>query len=138
MGRAIAMNGSGGSNTLNRKFLTGFLAAGILAFAAQQPTQPDNTKVNQKQSNKTTNADRAKDNTSDRDLMQKIRKAIMDDSSLSSYGHNVKVIAKNGKVTLKGPVNSTEEKQSISQKATEVAGAGNVSDEMTVKPKKSS
>ena len=124
---------------MNRKFLIGLLAAGILAFAAQQPTQPDNTKVNQKPSNKTTqNADRAKDNTSDRDLMQRIRKAIMDDSSLSTYGHNVKVIAKDGKVTLKGPVNSTEEKQSISQKATDVAGAGNVSDQMTVKPKKSS
>jgi hyperosmotically inducible protein len=127
---------------LIRKFLIGFLAAGILACVAQEPaqrpTQPDNTKVNRNPSNKTQSADRAKDNTSDRDLMQKIRQAIMDDKSLSTNAHNVKVVAKNGKVTLKGPVDSAEEKATVAQKATEVAGAGNVSNQITVKPKKSS
>lgn len=57
----------------------------------------------------------------------------MDDQSLSTYAHNVKVIARNGKVTLKGPVDSVEEKQSISQKATDLAGAGNVMNQITVK-----
>jgi osmotically-inducible protein OsmY len=81
-------------------------------------------------------ADQGKNNAADRDLMQKIRQAIMDDKSLSTYGHNVKVIAQNGKVTLKGPVHSEEEKQSIEQKATEVAGAGNVVNKITVKSEK--
>jgi len=57
----------------------------------------------------------------------------MDDKSLSTYAHNVKVIAQNGKVTLKGPVRSEEEKKSVEQKATEAAGAGNVTNEITVK-----
>jgi len=42
--------------------------------------------------------------------MQKIRKAVMDDKSLSTSAHNVKIIAQDGKVTLKGPVKTDEEK----------------------------
>ena len=118
----------------------GLLSCGVgqLAAAPQdQPAAPDNTKVNKRDRSKTEpTADQAKNNTSDRELMQKIRKSIMDDKSLSTYGHNVKVIAQDGKVTLKGPVNSAEEKQSIEQKATEVAGAGNVTNEITIKAPK--
>jgi osmotically-inducible protein OsmY len=101
-----------------------------LCLAAQQP---DNTKVNK---NETPTADQAKNNASDRDVMQKIRQAVVGDKSLSTYAHNVKIIAKNGKVTLKGPVRSEEEKKSVVAKAEEVAGAGNVVDELTVKPDK--
>jgi osmotically-inducible protein OsmY len=36
---------------------------------------------------------------------------------------------------LKGPVRSEDEKQAVEQKAAEVAGAGKVSNELTVKPK---
>jgi len=81
-------------------------------------------------------ADKAKDNKSDRELMQKIRKAIVDDKSLSTSAHNAKVIARNGRITLKGPVRSAEEKTAIVSKATEIAGAGNVTDELTVKAEK--
>ncbi len=68
--------------------------------------------------------------------MRNIRKALMEDKSLSTYAHNVKIIAQNGKVTLKGPVRSEEEKSSVEQKAAQVAGAGNVNSELTVKPNK--
>jgi osmotically-inducible protein OsmY len=64
--------------------------------------------------------------------MQRIRKALVDDSSLSTYAHNAKIISQGGKVTLKGPVRSEQEKQAIEQKATEVAGAGNVTNDLTV------
>ena len=60
----------------------------------------------------------------------------MDDKSLSTYAHNVKIVSQHGKVTLKGPVRSAEEKKTIADKATEVAGAGNVTDQMTVKSEK--
>ncbi|MBZ5619802.1 MAG: BON domain-containing protein [Acidobacteriia bacterium] len=65
--------------------------------------------------------------------MQEIRKAVVDDKALSKDAHNVKIVAQDGKVTLKGSVDSAEEKQSVEQKATEVAGAGNVTNELTVK-----
>ncbi len=81
-------------------------------------------------------ADQAKNNVSDREIMQKIRRSLMDDKSLSTYAHNVKIISQNGKVTLKGPVRSDEEKRVIGDKAAEIAGAGNVVNELTVKPAK--
>ena len=108
-------------------------SAGIWAQQAQPPAA-DNTKTNQRDRAKSEpTADQAKNTVSDRDLMQKIRKSIVDDKSLSTYAHNVKIISQNGKVTLKGPVRSEEEKNAVEQKATEVAGAGNVTNEITIK-----
>jgi osmotically-inducible protein OsmY len=77
-------------------------------------------------------------NKSDRDITQQIRKAIVGDKSLSTYAHNVKIITRNGQVTLKGPVRSDEEKSAVEQKATEVAGSGKVTNQITVAPSKSS
>ena len=125
---------------MKQKWMTAALAVclgagcGALQLNAQQ-TAPDNTKVNQRDRSKAEpTADQGKNNTSDRDLMKKIRRSLMDDKSLSTYAHNVKIIAQDGKVTLKGPVRSEEEKRAVQQKASEVAGGGNVTDEMTVKP----
>ena len=49
-------------------------------------------------------------------------RAIVQDKSLSTYAHNVKIVAQGGTVTLKGPVKSEEEKTAIEQKAAELAG----------------
>jgi hyperosmotically inducible periplasmic protein len=107
----------------------------LKAQTNSSPPAPDNTKVNQRDRSKTEpTADQGKNNLSDRDLMQKIRKSLMDDKSLSTSAHNVKIVAQNGQVTLKGPVASEDEKRAVEQKATSVAGSGNVTDEMTVKP----
>jgi osmotically-inducible protein OsmY len=65
--------------------------------------------------------------------MRKIRRAVVADKSLSTYAHNVKIVAQNGKVTLKGPVHTEDEKKTIDSKATEIAGAGNVDSQITVK-----
>jgi hyperosmotically inducible periplasmic protein len=65
--------------------------------------------------------------------MQKIRKAVMDDKSLSTYARNVKVISENGKVTLKGPVRSEEERVNIAAKAAQIAGEQNVINQLSVK-----
>jgi len=119
----------------------GFLACeGIPYLAAQdQPPAPDNTKVNKRDRSKTApTADQAKNTTNDRDIMQKIRQAVMDDKTLSTYGHNVKIISQHGKVTLKGPVRSEDEKSRIEKMATDVAGAGNVTNQLTIKPEKKS
>jgi hyperosmotically inducible protein len=114
------------------------VAIGLLTIcggAQQNPPAADNTKANQRdKSSAEPTADQGKNNVNDREIMQKIRKAVMDDKSLSTYAHNVKIISQNGKVTLKGPVRSAEEKQSIEQKATDVAGVGNVTNEITIKP----
>jgi osmotically-inducible protein OsmY len=97
---------------------------------ARSRQQPDNTAANKQQA---TTADQQKETPADRELAQKIRKSIVDDKSLSTYGHNVKVIVRNGIVSLKGPVKSEDEKKSIGAKAAEVAGADKVQNELTVK-----
>ncbi len=110
---------------------------GFSPLIAQQQRTPaaDNTKQNQRDRAKTEpTADQGGNKLSDRELMQQIRKSVLDDKALSTYAHNVKIIAKAGKVTLKGPVRSEEEKRTIEQKAAEVAGAGNVTNEITIKP----
>ena len=124
-----------------RTFLcTGLLlGVGVLMHAqepnSQTPAASDNTKTNQRdRSANEPTADQQKDNRSDRDITQQIRQSIVKDKSLSTYGHNVKVITQNGQVTLKGPVKSEVEKKAIEAKAAEVAGENKVSSELNVKP----
>jgi hyperosmotically inducible periplasmic protein len=59
---------------------------------------------------------------------------VIKDKSLSTYAHNVKIVSQGGQVTLKGPVRTEEEKRAIEIKATDVAGAGRVTNEITVTP----
>lgn len=75
-------------------------------------------------------------NPSDRAVTQKIRKAIHEDQSLSTYAHNIKVITQDGKVTLRGPVRSEEEKNDLEAKAVSVAGQENVTNQLDVTPSK--
>jgi hyperosmotically inducible protein len=123
-----------------RRWLHAFAAAVVLTspvlpVVAQTPA--DNTKVNKQDRAKgAVTADQQKENAGDRELTQKIRKAIMADKSLSSYAHNVKIITQGGQVTLKGPVRSEEEKQIVLAKATELAGADHVVDQVTIAPAK--
>jgi|SRR5271165_303099 len=129
--------------------LAGVLFCGSLGAVAQQsPTQQpsnasasapapagDNSKMNDQDLNGDgTTAQQQKENPSDRELTQHVRQAIMQDKSLSTYAHNVKVISRNGTVTLKGPVRSEDEKRAIDAKAVEVAGREKVVDELTVVP----
>jgi osmotically-inducible protein OsmY len=99
----------------------------------QQPP-PDNTKNNKDQTPPT--ADQQKMNASDTAITQKIRKAIHDDSSLSTYAHNIKIIAQDGKVTLRGPVRSEDEKSNLQAKAVVVAGQDNVINLLEIAPPK--
>jgi osmotically-inducible protein OsmY len=117
--------------------LAGVLLIPVLSAGAQAPA--DNTKVNKQDRAKgAATADQQKENSSDREITQKIRRALMDDKTLSTYAHNVKVIAQDGQVTLKGPVRTEEEKGIVEAKATEVAGEGHVINQMSVAPAKGS
>lgn len=127
---------------LRRAFITGivvfapaFLIPNV-SLSQDQSTppasaSPDNSAQNKAQGS---TADQQLENTTDRMTSKKVRQALMADKSLSTYAHNVKIITQNGVVTLKGPVNSAEEKQAIASKAAEVAGSPDkVSNQLTVK-----
>jgi osmotically-inducible protein OsmY len=118
-----------------RLLLLGTMIGGgpLIGFAQQAPA-PDNTKANAQTDQST--ADKQSNAAADRALTQQVRKAIMQDKSLSTYAHNVKVVSQNGQVTLSGPVRSDEEKQAIVQKAAGVAGQDHVVDQISVAPPK--
>jgi len=121
------------SRTVRTIVLTG--ASLLMAIAVNAQTAPDNTKVNTRDRAKgAVTADQQKENAGDRELTRKIRQSLIKDKTLSTYAHNVKVIAQGGQVTLKGPVRSDEEKRSVEAKATEVAGSGHVTNQMSVAP----
>ncbi len=111
--------------------LSGVLVLGT-QLRAQDPPKTDNTKVNSRGRAQPT-ADQGRNNSSDLEKMKNIRKAVVADKSLSTYAHNVKIIAQNGKITLKGPVRTEAEKVAIEAKAIEVAGTGNVTNMITIK-----
>ena len=115
----------------------GSLALGVSLMAMPVPryqypqqTAPDNTKKNKDQPSPT--ADQQKMNPADRAITQKIRKAVHDDTSLSTYAHNIKIITQDGKVTLRGPVRSEEEKNSLQAKAVTIAGQENVTNQLEI------
>ncbi len=114
-----------------------FLSASLLASVPQnQQPAPDNTKMNQGDADKgAVTADQQKMNPADRNTTKQIRKSIMQDKSLSTYAHNIKIITQDGKVTLKGPVRTEDDKASLEAKAAAVAGAGNVTNQLEVAPK---
>ena len=130
------------SRMLNfRKFLppvAGF-ALGVSLMAVPLPgyqdsqTAPDNSRQNKDRTSRT--ADQQGMQASDRTITQKIRKAIHDDSGLSGYAYNIKIITKDGKVTLRGPVRSEDEKNSLQARAATVVPAENISNELQVAPK---
>ena len=121
------------TRTILASLLSGVFSLTALPASAQ--TAPDNTKVNQRDRAKgAVTADQQKENASDRDVVKRIRESLVKDKSLSTYAHNVKVVSQNGQVTIKGPVRSADEKRSVEEIATAVAGAGHVTNEITIAP----
>jgi hypothetical protein len=81
-------------------------------------------------------ADQRKMSPADRALTQQIRKAIHHDGSLSNFGKNIKIFTQDGKVALRGPVRSEQERYNLGTKAADAAGQGNVSNQLDVTPLK--
>ena len=116
--------------------LGALLLAPVSSVAAQRSAPPppqDNTKVNKQGG---TTADQQSQDKADLDLVKKIRQAIVKDKTLSTNAHNCKVITRDGTVTLRGPVKSAKEKADIGEIATKIAGAGKVTNVLTIAPPK--
>jgi len=93
----------------------------------------DNTGVNQRdRASDTVTADQQGQNKSDVQLSADIRKRVVGLDNLSTNAKNTKIIVTNGKVTLRGPVKSQEEKDTIGRVAADVVGAGNVDNQLEI------
>jgi hyperosmotically inducible periplasmic protein len=102
-------------------------------YETSKPKDVDNTAVNKRDRDGAlpTPGDQ-KSNDADLQRTADIRKRIVDTESLSADAKNVKVVTVNGRVTLRGPVKTLSEKESVARIATEVAGVGNVDDQLEV------
>jgi len=112
---------------------TGTVRAADKTAAAPAQAAPDNTgrNVRDRGGDTVTPGDQA-NNKADLHLTQQIRKAIMADKSLSTNAKNIKIITMHGVVTLRGPVNTPQEKATIEAKAQNLAGANNVDSQLEI------
>ena len=96
-------------------------------------TPPDNTAVNQRDADggRKTPIDQ-NENQADINLTAKIRQQVLDVKDLSIDARNAKIITADGKVTLRGPVKSAEEREMLDRIARAVAGEGNVDNQLEV------
>jgi hyperosmotically inducible periplasmic protein len=105
--------------------------------AVSESSEADNTKRNATEQNKNTDtAEKQSNNKDDLALTQKIRQEIVKDGSLSMNGKNIKIIVRDGKVMLHGPVDSQQEKDTIAKKASEIAGKDKVDNQLEIKAEK--
>ena len=98
-------------------------------------TRPDNTAVNERDAEGASKTPIDQDeNQADVERTAEIRKRVMDAPDLSVNAQNAKIITSQGKVTLRGPVNSQAEHDTLVRIATDVAGAENVDNQLEVAP----
>ncbi len=93
----------------------------------------DNTGVNKRDadSNLTKTPTDQNENKKDLEITAAIRKRLTD-TEASINAQNVKIVTQDGKVTLRGPVKNDNEKQMIERIARDVAGEGNVENQLEV------
>lgn len=98
-----------------------------------QPKEADNTGINVRdRGGQTKTPGDQSESEVDRKITQEIRQAITSDDKLSTNAQNVKIVAKDGNVTLRGPVKSEQEKIEIEKKAKQVAGVKNVENQLEI------
>ena len=73
------------------------------------------------------------ENEGDRSITQRVRKAVVDNDALSTNAHNVKIVTENGVVTLRGPVNTPQEENTVVAAAEMTSGVKRVDDQLEVK-----
>ncbi|OYW72430.1 MAG: hypothetical protein B7Z37_24915 [Verrucomicrobia bacterium 12-59-8] len=103
--------------------------------ASDKRTDADNTAQNERDKSGDTKTPLDQSNRpEDIKITQDIRKAVMADDGLSITAKNVKIITTaDGKVTLRGPVNTEDEKTKIDAHAKKVAGDAPVVNQLEVK-----
>lgn len=94
----------------------------------------DNTQVNRRdRDNQTATPTHQPNDKADIKLAAAVRRAIVKDKSLSTMAHNIKVVASQGVVTLRGPVKTEDEKARVEAAVKAVAGVNSVDNELDVK-----
>jgi len=98
-------------------------------------TDVDNSQLNQRDRYNRTRTPLEQGNSrEDLQVTQQLRKYVVNSTNnFSMLAQNIKIITRDGHVTLRGPVKTDDEKSSIAMMAREVAGTNNVNDLLEVK-----
>ncbi|SDT89786.1 BON domain-containing protein [Verrucomicrobium sp. GAS474] len=116
------------------KYIFTLGALGLAATLCMADTASTNDPANSANNrNQTTTAADQSNAQSDVELTAKIRWALTKDTRLSTDAQNVKIITNQGKVTLRGVVDSAAEKKRVAHHAAKIAGKANVDNGLEVK-----
>src|SRR3954470_20573242 len=122
--------------------ITGCMLLGVTGYTQQnqntsdkgESKPADNTGKNSRdRSDQSVTAENQKNSKQDIALTRKIRQTISKTDGLSVNAKNVKIITTDGKVTLRGPVKSADEKEQIAKIAKETEGVTSVENQLEVK-----
>ncbi len=101
--------------------------------APMEGSTPDNTHINKRDRNEQTLTPLDQSNTkADLRITQLIRKSIIK-HHLSMDAKNIKIITRNGDVTLRGPVNNNGEREKVAALAKGVPGIKTLNNQLEVK-----
>ena len=108
-----------------------------LSALAQDTPAADNTSKNQRdRSGETRTSGDQSNSPEDVQITATIRRAVVEDHSLSATAKNVKIITADGAVTLRGPVKNEAEKAKIAELAQSTAGNAKIDNQLEVKASK--
>src|SRR5689334_11625497 len=124
--------------------ITGCMLLGVTGYSQQNQNTSDQDKADSKpadntgknsrdRSDQSLTAENQKNSKQDIALTRKIRQTISKTDGLSVNAKNVKIITTDGKVTLRGPVKSADEKEQIAKIAKETEGVTSVENQLEVK-----
>ena len=114
--------------------LISILSLSCAALAADEKKPADNTGKNERDRTGESKTPGDQSNSpEDLKTTQAIRQAVMKDNALSMTAKNIKIITAGGQVTLRGPVNTAEEKAKIEQLAKSAAGTAKIDNQLEVK-----
>lgn len=105
----------------------------------QTTTRVDNTNINERDKDGANRTPQDQSNNpQDREQLAAVRRAIVNNKSLSTMAHNVKILVEGGTVTLRGPVKSEEEKAKVESLVKQVKGITKTDNQLDVKTNVSS
>jgi osmotically-inducible protein OsmY len=123
--------------SFSAKLLAGLLTVGAVNAQTTEPAAKreaaDNTRANTTDRN--TDAKTPVDQSNDKNAIEVtagIRRAVLDDKSLSTSAHNIKIVTDGDVVTLRGPVESADEKKRVEALAMKAAAGKQVRNEISV------
>lgn len=104
------------------------------ASQAADPVPADNSGINKRdRSSAALTPENQSQSKEDIDLVAAARRAVVAEPNLSIGAQNIKIIALNGAVTLRGPVKNAAEKERVEKAVRQATGTASVDNQLEIK-----